>query len=171
MKRKEIKGYKGFDRNLKCRGWQYKVGETSTFDGKIKVGASGLHFYETPTDTFEIYPPNEMGRYAETNSKGKTVYDKSYNAYCTDKLEVVEELSVEAMYKRGCDRVQTANLENVSIGCSWNVFTERDSYYSTCISAFRRSVSLTRGFDSAAITCDRYSYAKSTGGGVLYLSF
>lgn len=164
MKRKEIKGYKGFDRNLKCKGWQYKEGETSTFDRKIKAGYSGLHFYKSPINVFDLYPPNELGRYAETNSKGKTAYDDSYNAYCTDKLEVVEELSVEAMYKRGCNYVQVANFKDVSIGYSWNVFTERDSDHSVCISAFEGSISLSTGYYSAAITCDWHSYAKSTGG-------
>lgn len=163
MKRKEIKGYKGFDRNLKCKGWQYKVGETSTFDGKIKAGVSGLHFYESSTNVFDMYPPNELGRYAETNSKGKTAYDDSYNAYCTDKLEVVKELSIEDMYRRGCNRVQTANFNNLHVGYSWKVFTERDSDFSVCISAFEKSVSLSAGYSSAAITCDWHSYAKSTG--------
>jgi len=163
MKRKEIKGYKGFDRNLKCRGWQYKVDDTSTFDGKIKVGCSGFHFYKSPTNVFDMYPPNEFGRYAETNSKGKTVHDASYNAYCTDKLEVVKELSIEDMYKRGCNYVQAANFKDVSVGYSWNVFTERDSDYSVCVSTFKKSMSLTTGYASTAITCDWHSYAKSTG--------
>lgn len=163
MKRKEIKGYKGFDRNLKCKGWQYKEGETSTFDGKIKVGCSGFHFYKSPTNVFDMYPPNELGRYAETNSKGKTAYNESYDTYCTDKLEVVEELSVEDMYKRGCNYVQTVNFKDVSVGYSWNVFTERESDYSICISAFKKSMSLTTGYASTAITCDWHSYAKSTG--------
>lgn len=166
MKRKEIKGYKGFDRNLKCRGWQYRVGETSTFNGKIKVGVSGLHFYESSTNVFEIYPPNGLGRYAETNSKGRTLYDNSYGAYCTDKLEVVEELSIEEMYKRRCKAPRIAKLEpeNVYVGGSLEALTERSSDYSVCISAFGKSMSLTTGYASTAITCDLYSYAKSMGG-------
>lgn len=164
MKRKEIKGYKGFDRNLKCRGRQYKVGETSTFYGKIKVGTSGLHFNESPTGVFSIYPPNEFGRYAEIKSKGKTVYNESYDAYCADKLEVVRELTIEDMYKRCCNDLQIANFENeyVSIGYSRDALTERSSNYSSCISAFKKSMSLTTGHDSAAITCGWNSYAKST---------
>lgn len=165
MKGKEMKGYKGFDRNLKCKGWQYRVGETSTFYGKIKVGAFGFHFHESPTEVFDIYPPNELGRYAETKSKGNTLYSELLEAYCTDKLEVVKELTIEDMYKRSCNDLQTAKfkLEEVSIGYSQDALTERLSNCSVCISAFNKSISLTTGHVSAAVTCGRRSYAKSTG--------
>lgn len=163
MKRKEIKGYKGFDRNLKCRGWQYKVGGTSVFDGKIKVGFSGFHFYEFPTDVFDIYPPNKIGRYAKINSKGKIDRDSSYSAYCTDKLEVTEELSVEEMYKQECNNIRIVRLDSVSVGSSWRSLTEREDDFAVCLSALRKSMSLTTGRASSAITCDRGSYAKTTG--------
>lgn len=39
-----IKGYKGFDKNLQCRGFQYKVGETFEEKGTIKACESGFHF-------------------------------------------------------------------------------------------------------------------------------
>ena len=160
-----MKGYKGFDQNLKCKGWQYKVGETSTFYGKIKVGTSGLHFNESPTEVFNIYPPNELGRYAETKSKGRIAYNESYDSYCSNQLEVVRELTVEDMYKRGCNDLQIAKFENedVYIGYSSNTITKKKSNYSACISAFKKSMSLSNGYASVAITCGMHSYAKSTG--------
>ena len=32
-----IKSYKGFDKNLRCRGFQYKIGGIYEMDGKIKM--------------------------------------------------------------------------------------------------------------------------------------
>ena len=43
-----IKGYKGFDKDLQCRGFQYKVGETFEEKGTIKACESGFHFCENP---------------------------------------------------------------------------------------------------------------------------
>lgn len=33
----EIKGYKGFDKNLKCRDFQYEVGKEYKHDGNIEL--------------------------------------------------------------------------------------------------------------------------------------
>ena len=39
-----MKGFKGFDKDLKCRGFQYAIGETTTHDGTVSLCNSGFHF-------------------------------------------------------------------------------------------------------------------------------
>ena len=48
---KIIKGYKGFDKDLRCRNKQYAVGETFT-EKDAKLCERGLHFCENPHDVF-----------------------------------------------------------------------------------------------------------------------
>ena len=59
-----IKCYKGFDKDLKCRGFKYEVGgeyEAETAD----ICNKGFHACESPLDVFVYYPPGEGARYCE----------------------------------------------------------------------------------------------------------
>ena len=53
-----MKLFKGFDRNLKCRDFQYEIGgEYRT--KRAKLCKSGFHACENPIEVFNYYPPSE----------------------------------------------------------------------------------------------------------------
>ena len=58
MKEDAVKYYKGFAKDMTCRGFQYKEGETYTTD-EAKLCWSGFHACENPLDCFSYYSPNE----------------------------------------------------------------------------------------------------------------
>ena len=63
-----MKVYKGTDEQMKCRGMQYKLGETAIFDGELKLCKAGLHACEQPIDVLKYYAPNES-RYFEAEAE------------------------------------------------------------------------------------------------------
>ena len=50
MKMKKIKGFKGYDKDLKCRDFQYEIGKSFETKDKPIICNSGFHFCENPFD-------------------------------------------------------------------------------------------------------------------------
>ena len=59
-----MKAYKGFDKDLKCRGFQYEIGNEYREDN-AKLCSTGFHACENPLDTFAYYGPSDGSRYCE----------------------------------------------------------------------------------------------------------
>jgi len=53
-----MKAFKGFNRDMTCRGFQYKEGETFETD-KVELCSTGFHACERPLDVFNYYSPSE----------------------------------------------------------------------------------------------------------------
>ncbi len=56
MRVKRVKAYKGFNKNMTCRGFQFKEGETYEED-KAELCETGFHACERPLDVLGYYPP------------------------------------------------------------------------------------------------------------------
>ena len=58
-----MKAYKGFDKDLKCRGFQYEVGKEYETEN-AKLCDTGFHACENPLNTLNYYQPGDS-RYCE----------------------------------------------------------------------------------------------------------
>ena len=101
MTHKIIHGYKGFESDMTCRGFQYEVGQTYQMDGRIKPCERGFHFCRNAADVLNYY--GEKGcRYAEVEAVGKVV--KHGDKSVTNKIRIIRELTgaevLEAMYSQ-----------------------------------------------------------------------
>ena len=66
-----MKVYKGTDKNMKCRDFQYEIGKTVKSDGAIRCGDKGFHSCEAPLDVLRYYPMRDGNRYFEAEAGGK----------------------------------------------------------------------------------------------------
>ena len=168
-----IKGYKGFEQGLVCRGKQYKVGEVFTEPEAIPC-ERGIHFCKNPLDVFTFYPPvGSMGilnEYAEVEALEKPVTDDNIK-FCTTKLKVVRKLSLDELIRAGIDYTlkHSQNVKESTGDCSAASNTSfystasNTSFYSTASNTGNRSVASNTGYYSAASNTGNYSAATSTG--------
>ena len=97
-----ITSIKGFDKNLSCRGFQFKIGKTYEVKGKVEACSNGFHSCPSDEETsplavFEYYPP-AMSRYCEVQADGKT--DRQGNKITSAKITVGVEITLHEMIGR-----------------------------------------------------------------------
>ncbi|EDI1704830.1 hypothetical protein HXP79_000690 [Salmonella enterica] len=100
---KEIVTFKGFNKDLTCRDFQFAIGETFHHDGKVEACGSGFHACECPFDVFSYYPPAES-RYAETISFG--VIDREEEGdtkIASASITIKAELTLPQFIQRGIE--------------------------------------------------------------------
>ena len=66
-----MKVYKGTDKDMKCRGYQYEIGRTEKSDGAIRCGNKGFHACEAPLDVLRYYPMRDGNRFFVAEADGK----------------------------------------------------------------------------------------------------
>ena len=94
-----MKVYKGTDKDMKCRGMQYKLGETAVYDGEPRLCKAGLHACEQPIDVLNHYAPNES-RYFEADAEEVTDERESDDSkIVAKKMTLKAEIGVPGLVK------------------------------------------------------------------------
>ena len=65
-----IKGFKVFNPDWTCRGFQYKIGEFYEMDERPRVCKHGFHFCLKASDCFNFYSFNSDNKVAEVEAYG-----------------------------------------------------------------------------------------------------
>ena len=149
--------YKGFSKDLKCRGFQYEVGKEYVHEGEVSACESGFHACENPFDVLEFYAPNELHRFCEVEGSGKE--DKLDKKSSFEKIRIVAEIGLGGLIKAGVkfclDRVKwsdgasaTGNYSGAS--ATGNCSGASATGYKSGASAGKGSVALSVGLDTRA---------------------
>jgi hypothetical protein len=100
-----ITGYKGFDKNLKCRGFQYEIGrEYETGKKPIRCTENGFHLCEIPFDVWNYYPINNGNKYCVVEGDGEISSAKDEDSkIAVQKIKIKAAIGLFDMIKIGVD--------------------------------------------------------------------
>ncbi|EAM4291279.1 hypothetical protein FFD59_18275 [Salmonella enterica] len=162
---KEIVTFKGFNKDLTCRDFQFAIGETFHHDGKVEACGSGFHACECPFDVFSYYPPAES-RYAETISFG--VIDREEEGdtkIASASITIKSELTLPQFIQRGIEWIWSKidkSLEQQIMTGDWSAATNTGNQ-SAATNTGNQSAATNTGNRSAATNTGDWSAATNTG--------
>ena len=160
-----IIGFKGFDKELKCRDYQYEVGKEFEEKGKIKACSNGFHFCENPFDVLGYYPPSsEKGssRYCIVKGSGNIDRHGDDTKVACSKLHISAEIGLKGIIEAGVkfilDKVNWKDNKGSNTG-DQSVATNT-GYQSAATNTGDRSAAEVTGKESIAIVTGKDSKAK-----------
>ena len=86
-----MRGYKGTNKDLKCRGFQFEIGKTYEVYGDVKLCDNGFHFCEKLLDVFDYYEHGKDNRYFEVEADGDILKDGTKSVART--IRLIREIS------------------------------------------------------------------------------
>ena len=110
----KVKAYKGFDKNLQCRGFQYEIGKEYETD-KAEACECGFHACEYPLDVFDYYPPAN-NRFCKVEQSGEI--HKKEDKQSSTKIKIGAELNLVGLCKAAIEytRSRCTNEYNAEPG-------------------------------------------------------
>ena len=143
--------YKGFNKDLTCRGFQYEIGKTYE-EPKAVLCECGFHACKEVLDVFSYYPPNES-RYCVVDIDDISEIKIGDSKICGAKITILREITIDEICRIAYDQ----NAENQSIK------SENSGDWSVASNSGSRSVASNSGSRSVASNSGNWSVASNSG--------
>ena len=151
-----IKAYKGFDKDLKCRGFQFEIGKEYSED-EAKLCSKGFHACEYPLDCLSYYSPNES-RYCEVKIDDNGERHSDDTKVCGKRIKIGAEIGIAGLVK--------ASVEYVKSKCEKENKKNTRKDYSANSATGNRSANSATGYYSANVStgsgCQNSSECEAT---------
>ena len=145
--------YKGFDKNMKCREFQYAEGETYEQEQEAILCGSGFHACALPLDVLTYYPLRDGNQYRVVDLEDFTEESGGDSKVAARKITVGASVNVFGLVK--------AHVEAI-----WNRVTdEADASEGVKATTGYGAHAATTGDDAHAATTGRWANAATTGYG------
>ena len=148
-----MKCYKGFDKDLKCRGFQYEIGKEYE-ENAADICRKGFHACENPMDVFGYYNPADS-RYCEVDLDTNEQTEKD-SKRVGKKIKIETEIGLSGLIQAGVKFI----LEKVDFKSAKESNTGRQS---AATNTGYQSAATNTGYQSAATNTGDRSAATNTG--------
>ena len=137
-----MKTYKGFDKDLKCRGFQYEVGKEYE-EKEAKACIKGFHACENPFDVFNYYPPCDGNRYCEVEQSGELSRHDDDSKVASTKIKIGVELGLKGLIQAGISFILDKSNRKDDVATN-------SGDYSAAVNSGYQSAAVNSGYRSAA---------------------
>ena len=149
-----MKCFKGFDKDLKCRDFQYEIGKEYS-EEKADICNYGFHACEFPMDVFNYYPPSDS-RYCEVELEANNQKSSDDSKRVGKKISVKAEIGIAGIIKAGVEYIkEQVNWEDDK--------ATNTGDQSAATNTGNQSAATNTGYQSAATNTGNYSAATNTG--------
>ncbi|NSX05053.1 DUF7666 domain-containing protein, partial [Cupriavidus gilardii] len=158
--------YKGFDKDMQCRGFQYELGKTYEHEGDVEACAGGFHACEYPLDVFGYYPP-AGSRFAVVEQSGDLSRDSGDTKVASRKISIKAELDIVGMVKAAIEyttsRCKPIDPDSPASSTGYQGAASSTGDYGAASSTGTRGAASSTGYQGAASSTGDYGAASSTG--------
>lgn len=145
-----MKCFKGFDKDLKCRDFQYEIGKEYT-EEKADICNCGFHACEFPMNVFNYYPPSDS-RYCEVELEANNQKSSDDSKRVGKKISVKAEIGIAGIIKAGVEYIkEQVNWEDdKATNTGYQSAATNTGDQSAAIVEGKESIALATGIDSKA---------------------
>ena len=102
-----VVAYKGFDKNLCCRGFQYEVGQEYVQEGEIKCCENGFHACTNPFDVLHYYTASGRNRFCIVEQSGSIRINNSRDTkQSSSKIKIKAEIGIIGLFKAAIEWIR-----------------------------------------------------------------
>lgn len=146
-----MKAYKGFDKDLKCRGFQYEIGKEYE-EKTASLCNNGFHACEYPLDCFSYYAPADS-RFCEVDLADNGERHSSDTKVCGSKIKIGAEIGIPGLVKASVEYVtERAKPSNRHHTTGYGSANSATGDYSVNSATGSRSANSATGYGSANVT-------------------
>ena len=175
MSEQIILGFKGHDKDLKCRDFQYEIGIEAEMDKDKTLNVcpsndteGGLHFCKNPLDVFLYYKPTNGNRFTLVEGIGEAMTHSVDSKVAVRRLKIIKELSLKDLISESVKCIinnsiaATSGNESTAATTGFRSTAATSGRYSTAATSGDVSTAATSGGNSTAATSGRYSTAATS---------